>query len=118
MESLLGWILGKTSKKDMQLPMIAEVDLPTTVADAIELMMVVIPKQVQDEIRSMDSEDVGRLHRSLGMWVRNNFQLWSKDSEIRKQIGTVCADNASDIIVWAFWERLQQSECLTKAAKS
>jgi hypothetical protein len=118
MSTLLGYLLGVTPKKDMQLPTISEADLPVTVADAIELMVAIIPKQVQDEIRAIKSEDVEQLHFSLGMWARKNFRLWNKDSEIRKQIGTVCPDNASSIIIWAFWERLQQSECSIVAVKS
>ncbi len=102
----------------MQLPTIEEANLPTTVADTIGLMMVIIPKQVQDDIRAMESKDLGRLHRSLGMWVRNNFHLWKKDSEIRKQIGTACADKASEVIVCALWERLQERDGLTETVKS
>lgn len=118
MKRLLNLLFGIAPQKRSQLPEIAASDMPATVAEAISLMQDILPQHVQDDIRAMKSEDLGRLHRSLGMWVRNNFQLWSKDSEIRKQIGTVCADNASSIIVWAFWERLQQCERSNDAAKS
>jgi hypothetical protein len=117
MTTLLGYLLGVKPKKDMQLPTISEADLPVTVADAIELMVAVIPKQVQDEIRDMKSEDVEKLHFSLGMWVRKNFKLWDKNTAIRKKIGTVSADNASSIIVWSFWNRLQEDKQLTKTSE-
>jgi hypothetical protein len=117
MKRLFDLVFGLSPKK-RKLPGIAPSDIPATVVEATELMMAVIPKQVQDDIRAMKSEDIGRLHFSLGKWARNNFQLSNADSEIRKQIGTVCADNASSIIVWAFWERLQKSECSNESIKS
>ncbi|PQA84918.1 hypothetical protein C5F52_02665 [Limnohabitans sp. TS-CS-82] len=118
MKRLLNLLFGISTKKRSQLPEIAASDMPATVAEAISLMQDILPQHVQDDIRAMKSEDLGRLHRSLGMWVRNNFQLWSKDSEIRKEIGTVCADNASEVVVCAFWEKLQERDGLTETVKS
>ena len=117
MKRLLGLLFGTSSKKRSQLPLITPSDVPATVAEAISLMKKILPQHVQDEVRAMKREDVEKLHFSLGMWARNNFQLWDGKSEIRKQIGTVCPDNASSIIVWSFWNSLQEEKQSAETAK-
>lgn len=69
------------------------------------------------QVRKMEQEHLYRLHRSLGMWVRNEFDLWSENSALRKELDLRHPDDASSAIILSFWNRLQQSERSTEKTK-
>ena len=55
----------------------------------------------------MPAGALGELHWGLAMWVRNNLGPWASDGPLFKATGQGNADDASSMIVEAFWQRLR-----------
>lgn len=47
------------------------------------------------------------LHFGLGQWVRNNLGLWGSNPPLLEATGKDNADDASAVIVRAFWQALR-----------
>jgi hypothetical protein len=69
----------------------------------------VIDKEELDIFKIMpEDEIVGKAHASLGLWIRNNWGLWS-GSELAKYfngLGIFHADDMSGIILMSFHRHL------------
>lgn len=76
-----------------------------------------IPKNLQEAIEYLDKELLQEdkdyliengaisVHHSLGTWIRNNWNLWNDESEIRKNIsklGYTHPDDISNYIIEEF----------------
>lgn len=51
-----------------------------------------------------------KYHFTLGLYIRNCFGLWRKDSEIMRELNVLMADEASGIIMDSLWYRFRR-EC-------
>ena len=80
---------------------------PATVDEAVRLLTDLVPDDEQAGIAALLEADLVDLHFGLGKWVRNNLGLWDADSVLLKTTGQTNADDTSDLIVRAFWQKLQ-----------
>jgi hypothetical protein len=83
------------------------VELPTTIDGAVRLMLGLVPEEDQSRIAYMSEDDLLGLHMGLGQWVRNHLGLWGGNTALMAAIGENNADDASAVIVRAFWEHLR-----------
>ena len=93
-------------------------DAPKNLEEAIKCLMVELDDD--SKIRISNCKDycamVCLTHRSLGMWIRNNFGLWSGNDELVADLLThyeyeefaVQGDDASGVILNKLWERLRE----------
>ena len=83
---------------------------PATVDEAVRLLTDLVPDDEQAGIAALLEADLVDLHFGLGKWVRNNLGLWSPDSPLLKATGQTNADDALDLIVRAFWQKLKDAQ--------
>jgi hypothetical protein len=85
---------------------------PRTVAKAVEWLEQELPADTLDFIRGTPSKDeLAGLHFSLGMYIRNEFGLWSRNSALLTDCGFaadngLAADGASAVILEALRHKL------------
>jgi hypothetical protein len=70
-------------------------------------MLGLVPEGEQAQIAYMSEEDLPGLHMGLGQWVRNHLGLWGDNAALIAATAENNADDASAVIVRAFWERLR-----------
>ena len=80
---------------------------PHSIKEAILMLMELIPKDQLEEIKTMPLEELPLLHRSLGMFIRNKFGLWAGNESLMKECDTSVPDNASSVIIKAFYNHLK-----------
>jgi hypothetical protein len=80
---------------------------PATVDEVVRFLLYEIPQDEQDAIANMTEDRLHGLHAGLGMWLRNSLRLWESRSELLVTTGATNPDDASAIIIVAFWKRLQ-----------
>ena len=73
--------------------------LPETVDEAVERLMTVLEDEAKSDIRSMTEDDLIDLHFSLGMAIRNAFDLHVPWSKLLASCGVVHPDDASGVII-------------------
>ncbi len=107
-----GWLepAGMDTVTDTNAPASRDTSyIPTDLYDALDHLEYLLPNEALTWIRdSTDSEDdMIRLHFGLGMWLRNNWGLWSgsRMSEYFNDIGIYHPDDMSGIILDSFWRR-------------
>jgi hypothetical protein len=83
------------------------IELPTTIDGAVRLMLGLVPQDEQARIAYMSEGDLPELHMGLGRWVRNHLGLWGENAALMAETGENNADDASAVIVKAFWEQLR-----------
>ena len=83
------------------------VELPATIDGAVRLMLGLVPEVEQAQIGYMSEEELPGLHMRLGQWVRNHLGLWGENAALMAATGEENPDDASAVIVRAFWERLR-----------
>lgn len=82
-------------------------EFPTTVDQAVRLLMGMVQESEQAKIAAMDANDIHTLHFGLGMWIRNHMGLYAGNAELLKDTGETEPDEASMVILRAFWCRLR-----------
>ena len=55
----------------------------------------------------MEEDELIRLHRGFGMWIRNNFGLWKGNKALLMETGKRHPDDASAVIITALWRTLR-----------
>jgi len=83
------------------------VELPTTVDGAVRIMLGMVPYDEQARIASLSEDYLVDLHMGLGQWIRNSLGLWDPDSQLMAATGESNADDASFVLIRAFWLKLQ-----------
>jgi hypothetical protein len=59
--------------------------IPSTLNDCYLILNGELSEELKNEIKNTPVNDLPKFHMGLGMWIRNNFQLWSsKNTEIRQ----------------------------------
>ena len=69
--------------------------------------MWLVPEDEQARIAYLSEGDLPELHMGLGQWVRNHLGLWGDNTALLAATGEDNPDDASAVIVKAFWERLR-----------
>lgn len=82
-------------------------ELPTTVDEAVRLLQGLVPECEQAKIAALTQDELLALHFGLGQWVRNNLGLWGSNSPLLAATGKDNADDASAVIIRAFWQALR-----------
>lgn len=85
----------------------SKIALPTSIDGAVRLMLGLVPEEDQSRIAYMSEEDLGGLHMGLGQWVRNHLGLWGDNTALMAATGENNADDASAVIVRAYWVQLR-----------
>ena len=70
-----------------------------------------LPASMREDIRACDEANLVRHHFGLGMWMRNNWGLWSEGSPLKQYfdgLGIHEADDASSKILMSYWQYLIQ----------
>ena len=80
---------------------------PATVDSAVRLLQDFVSAEEQEKIRLMKVDDLVELHFGLGQWVRNYFGLWGVNPALLLATGERTADDASAVLIRAFWNELQ-----------
>jgi hypothetical protein len=80
---------------------------PATVEAAVRLLIELVPESEQTKIAFMPESELQNLDFGLGQWVRNNLGLWGANPQLLADTGQKCADDASVVIVRAFWLALK-----------
>jgi hypothetical protein len=81
--------------------------LPQTVEGAVEVLLDVIPMVEQEKIALLPEEDLAGLQLGMGMWIRENMGLWQGNDNLLAESGAIDADDASAMIIRAFWLRVR-----------
>ena len=80
---------------------------PTTIDAAVRVLVSLVPQDEQIRILAMTEADLNSLHPSLGQWIRNYFGLWKGNAALLDATGEKHPDDASGVIIKAFWQRLR-----------
>ncbi|MFH1876715.1 MAG: DUF6794 domain-containing protein [Candidatus Omnitrophota bacterium] len=86
----------------------AGIYIPKDLEDCFKELRTMLAPALIEEMKSGTESDMNKYHRSLGMWLRNNWGLWS-DSRLKKyfnDIGIHHPDDMSGIILTSFWRHL------------
>ncbi len=92
--------------------------LPQTVAEAGDRLVSELSLRDSSEIANMQEDDLISLHFSLGMYIREKFDLWAGNTDLmescRFTVGEVDlhVDDASSIILTGLWEKLRETNLL------
>lgn len=80
---------------------------PKTIDEAVRLLQGLVPEEEQARIAYMGEDELPTLDFGLGQWVRNNFGLWKANQDLLADTGEHHPDDASGVIIRAFWLRLR-----------
>ena len=89
-------------------------DFPKTVAQAVKRLKRELPLEDKGNIKDMQEDDLSGLHISLGVYIRNEFGLWSGNNELMESCRSVSGvdelhvDSASTVIISELWRQLQK----------
>ena len=80
---------------------------PTTVDEAVEVLLSQLDAQTKDRLRRDRREDLIGYHFELGRWIRGDFGLWNHNRALLEDTGQEHPDGASMAIIEALWGSLQ-----------
>lgn len=84
-------------------------DYPASIEAAVRLLQSMVPPEELVKITQMEEDELIRLHRGLGMSIRNNFGLWKGNKALLLETGKRHPDDASGVIITALWRTLRDS---------
>jgi hypothetical protein len=83
--------------------------IPRTLEEAVEFLTKNVNSEEFEQIKTKDEDEaLGGTHFGIGMWMRNNWGLWSGKSELSQyfqSLGITHADDMSGIILTS-WYRI------------
>jgi hypothetical protein len=83
---------------------------PKTLTEAVDRLLLILTDDEKSEIASTPKADlIPDYHFSLGLSIRNAYQLHDGNPELLASCGMLFADNASAVIMAALWTRLCSS---------
>lgn len=81
--------------------------IPSTLKECFEALDIIIGAEDQEFIRNADEDEmVSQCHFGLGRWIRNNWGLWSHDSNLYRyfnNLGLEHPDDMSGVIMTSYW---------------
>jgi len=92
--------------------------LPTTVDQAVDMLLSELSIEEKTKIANMSKDNLVNLHFSLGIYIRNEFKLWTGNKELLQSCRLLSGkqdlhvDDASSIIIEDLWEKLQETDLL------
>ena len=91
-----------------------EKERPEIIQDIADRVLVDMSEKDRETFKDMTEDDLSVLHFGLGMYVRNNFGLWSGNDKLLKSYGaddTYSLKHPDDVsmkIIKAAWKKLQK----------
>lgn len=82
--------------------------LPKTVPAAVEYVLERLSAKEKAALRDMKRDDLILTHHGLGAWIRHELGLWSGNYDLLLATDGGNPDDASQVIIQAMWEKLQQ----------
>ena len=88
--------------------------IPTTIAESVNRLLSDLTIEDKNQLKNSSEEGLINFHFGLDMSIRNNFDLWEKESKLLEDCKKMSdnpflhVDDASEIILKALWERLQK----------
>jgi hypothetical protein len=80
---------------------------PATIAQAIDILDVLIEPKDKELIKAMKEDELIGLHFFLGLAIRNNFGLWQGNESLMRELVSIYPDDASSVLIEAYWKHLQ-----------
>jgi hypothetical protein len=83
--------------------------IPEDIAAAMAELDRMLPADMREKIRRAKVEDMVEFHMSLGMWMRNNWELWGGGSPLASYfngLGLHHPDDMSGVILDSYWRHL------------
>lgn len=92
-----------------------EIKVPNNLLECFEqLDKMVSDSEDSDWFKSADEDDaITQSHHGLGRWIRNNWGLWSKDSNLYNylsNLGLTHPDDMSSVILTSYHRHLNNME--------
>jgi hypothetical protein len=82
-------------------------NFPETVEAAVRLLLALVPEQEQSRVAALTRPELIELHFGLGIWIRNNLGFWQGNQALMQACGVQSPDDASAVLIEAFWQHLQ-----------
>ena len=79
---------------------------PESLREAVLRLVLELEAEDLGQLSEIDENAKVSLHFGLGMWIRNNFGLWSEESALMKELQCLHADDASSRIIDALLSHL------------
>ena len=102
--NLSQWLLGNSGRHSAVANQ--QNALPETVDAAVRLLQSLVPEDEQARIAQMAETELVMLDFGLGSWIRNNLGLWHGNQALLDATGEEHPDDASTVIIRAFWTKL------------
>lgn len=87
---------------------------PKTLEEAVDNVIRSLNPEEQREFALTPENELTKYHFSLGLWIRNNFELWDESSSLVKDLKSKNMfshpDDISGDIISAAWHKLQKSK--------
>ena len=82
--------------------------IPENIEDCFEELEKMLHSELIEEIRAGSEDDMRTYHWNLGMWLRNNWGLWSHSrlAKYFEQLHIYHPDIMSNNILFSFWQHL------------
>jgi hypothetical protein len=80
--------------------------------DAVYVLSLLIDDEDKTAFKNMSEEEfIINIHFSIGLYIRNNFGLWSNNKKLLRACGGehINSDDAATIILKAFWKNIQST---------
>jgi len=97
---------------------VLNLDLPHTVTEAVDRLISELALSDKIDIAERSQEELLPLHFSLGLYIRNNFGLWSGNSELIESClsfteeDRLHEDDATALIIMELWKRLRETHSM------
>ena len=58
-------------------PVVSDAQWPKTVDEAVQILLTKLSEKAKETLKNTPPEDLIKFHYSLGMYIRNQFGLWT-----------------------------------------
>lgn len=102
-----------TAKTTPKYPKEESVYIPKNLEECFIELHKILTKEQLEEFKNVKEEEVAKYHFDIGIWVRNNWQLWSPRSRLRKyfnEMGIFHPDDMSSMILTSFHRYLSNKD--------
>ena len=81
--------------------------VPETYVASLDCLEVTLSDESKSELVGLPYDDLIQTHMGLGMWIRNNWGLWSGGPlyDEMREFGFAHPDDMSTVIIEGFWAR-------------
>ena len=83
--------------------------IPSDIQDCFQELDKMLPASLVEIIKASEKDQLLSYHFGLGMWMRNNWGLWTEGSRLKQYFDSLRvhdADSASSLIMTSYWHYL------------